>query len=60
MYLIALGLVSNIIISVYHLASVLDVKKELTISIKSIIEELVNSIIDLALIEILSSDKTTG
>ena len=43
MNLLALGLVRNIILSVYYLASLLDVKKELIMSIKSTMEELVIS-----------------
>ena len=60
MHLMGLGLVSTILSSVYHLASLLDVKKEFTASVKNTMEELVTSKIDFALIEILSSDKTTG
>ena len=60
MYLMGLGLVSTILSSVYHLASLLDVKKEFTASVKNTMEELVTSKIDLTPIEILLSDKTTG
>ena len=60
MYLIGLGLVSTILSSIYYLASLLDVKKEFTASVKNTMEELVTSKIDFAPIEILSSDKTTG
>ena len=58
-YLMGLGLVSAIMSIVCQLASLLDVKKDLSTSFKSAMEGLVNSRIDFAPIEISTSNKTT-
>ena len=55
-----LGLVNATTSLIYQLSSLLDVKKYLSASVKSTMEGLVNSRIDFAPIETLTSDKTTG
>ena len=59
-HLMGLGSVSTIMSIICQLASLLDVKKDLSASVKSAMEGLVNSRIDFAPIETLTSDKTTG
>ena len=57
---LALGLVSNMLLIIFQLGSLLDVKKGLTRSAKSTTEALANSRIGFAPVDILSSNKTTS
>ena len=59
-HLLALGLVRNVISTAFQVGSFLDIKKDLTGSIKSVMEALENSKIDFAPVETLLSDKTIG
>ena len=60
MHNLGLGLVCTIISIVFQLASLLDVKKELSDSIKKSMEDLVRARIDFGPLEILASFKTTS
>lgn len=60
MHLMGLELVSAIMSIIYQLASYLNVKKDLSTSVKSAMERLVNSRIDFAPTETLTSNKTIG
>ena len=60
MHLVLLRLVSTMLSIVFKLGSLLDIKKDLTVSAKSTIEAFVNSRTDFLQIETLSSNKTTN
>ena len=60
MHNLALGLVSTVISTVFEVSFLLDIKKDLIVSVKSAIEALVSSQIDFAPVEVLSSERTTG
>ena len=60
MHNLGLGLACTVMSIVFQIASLLDVKKELSASIKKSMEDLVRARIDFAPLEILASYKTTG
>ena len=60
MHLLGLGLGNALITMIFQLASLLDVKSEVTNSVKITMEGLVKARIDFAPLEILIGDKTTG